>query len=101
MTTNSRDDQLRANDLVNRNFNVHRPNQLWVADFTYIKTASGWVYIAFIIDVFARGIVGWKVSNRMNTGMVMAALKQAIADRDNPKDLIHHSDRGVQYLSIR
>ena len=101
ISTNSRDDQKRANDLVNRNFNAHRPNQLWVADFTYIKTMSGWVYTAFIIDVFARAIVGWKVSNRMNTDMVMAALNQAIADRYNPKDVIHHSDRGSQYLSIR
>ena len=101
ITTNSRDDQKRADDLVNRNFSAYRPNQLWVADFTYIKTTSGWVYTAFIIDVFARAIVGWKVSNRMNTNMVMAALNQAIADRNHPKDVIHHSDRGVQYLSIR
>lgn len=101
ITTNSRDNQKRADDLVNRNFNAHRPNQLWVADFTYIKTTSGWVYTAFIIDVFARSIVGWKVSKRMNTDMVMASLNQAIADRNNPKDVIHHSDRGVQYLSIR
>jgi len=101
ITTNSRDDKLRADDLVNRNFNAHRPNQLWVADFTYIKTMSGWVYTAFIIDVFARAIVGWKVSNRMNTDMVMAALNQAIVHRDKPKDVIHHSNRGVQYLSIR
>ena len=101
ITTNSRDDQKRAYDLVNRNFNARQPNQLWVADFTYIKTTSGWVYTAFIIDVFARAIVGWKVSNRMNTDMVMAALNQAIADRNHPKDVIHHSDRGVQYLSIR
>ncbi|WP_413786546.1 IS3 family transposase [Psychrobacter sp. HII-4] len=101
ITTKSRDDQKRADDLVNRNFNAHRPNQLWVADFTYIKTLSGWVYTAFIIDVFARAIVGWKVSNRMNTDMVMAALNQAIADGNHLKDVIHHSDRGVQYLSIR
>ena len=101
ITTNSRDDQQRADDLVNRNFSARRPNQLWVADFTYIKTTSGWVYTAFIIDVFARAIVGWKVSNRMNTDMVMAALNQAITDRNNPKEVIHHSDRGVQYLSIR
>ena len=84
ITTNSRNDQKRADDLVNRNFNAHRPKQLWVADFTYIKTVSG-----------------WKVSNRMNTDMVMAVLNQVIADRKNPKDVIHHSDRGVQYLSIR
>ena len=95
ITTNSRD------DLVNRNFSAYRLNQLWVADFTYIKTTCGWVYTAFIIDVFARAIVGWKVSNRMNTDMVMAALNQAIADSNNPKDVIHHSYRGVQYLSIR
>ncbi len=101
ITTNSRDDQKRAGDLVNRYFNAHLPNQLWVADFTYIKTMSGWAYTAFIIDVFARAIVGWKISNRMNTNMVMAALNQAIADRNRPKDVIHHSDRGVQYLSIR
>ena len=101
ITTNSRNDQQRADDLVNRNFNAYRPKQLWVADFTYIKTTSGWVYTAFIIDVFARAIVGWKVSNRMNTDMVIAALNQAIADRNNPKDVIYHSDRGVQYLSIR
>ena len=101
ITTNSRDDQKRADDLVNRNFSAHYPNQLWVADFTYIKTMSGWVYTAFIIDVFARAIVGWKVSNRMNTDMVLAALNQAIADRNNLKDVIYHSDRGVQYLSIR
>ena len=101
ITTKSRDDQKRADDLVNRDFTAHRPNQLWVADFTYVKTLSGWVYAAFIIDVFSRAIVGWKVSDRMNTDMVMAALNQAIADRNNPKDVIHHSDRGVQYLSIR
>ena len=95
ITTNSRDDQKRADDLVNRNFSARQPNQLWVANFTYIKTTSSWVYTAFIIDVFARAIVGWKVSNRMNTDMVIAALNQAIADRNNPKDVIHHSDRGV------
>jgi len=87
--------------LVNRNFNAHRPNQLLVADFTYIKTTSGWVYTAFITDVFARSIPGWKISNRMNTDMVMAALNQAVANRNNPKDVIYHSDREVQYLSIR
>ena len=101
ITTNSRDDQKRAGDLVNRNFKSHCPNQLWVADFTYIKTTSGWVYTAFIIDVFARAIMGWKVSKHMNTDMVMAALNQAIVNRNKPKNLIHHNDRGVQYLSIR
>jgi len=101
ITTNSRDDQLRADDLVKRNFTASHPNQLWVADFTYIKTTSGWVYTAFIIDVFARSIVGWKVANRMNTKLVLDALEQALSDRGKPKDVIHHSDRGSQYLSIR
>ena len=85
ITTHSRDDQKRASDLINRNFSAQRPNQLWVADFTYIKTISGWVYTAFIIDVFARAIVGWKVSNGMNTDMIIAALNQAIIDRNKPK----------------
>ena len=67
----------------------------------YIQTHSGWVYTAFIIDVFSRAIVGWKVSTRMNTDMVLDALEQALHDRGMPKNVIHHSDRGVQYLSIR
>ncbi|MCU4414345.1 IS3 family transposase [Acinetobacter sp. WU_MDCI_Axc73] len=100
-TTRSRDDQKRAPDLVKRNFRADRPNHLWVADFTYIQTNSGWVYTAFIIDVFSRAIVGWKVSTRMNTDMVLDALEQALHDRGMPKNVIHHSDRGVQYLSIR
>ena len=84
-----------------RNFNADHPDQLWVGDFTYIQTHSGWVYTAFIIDVFSRAIVGWKVSTRMNTDMVLDALEQALHDRGMPKNVIHHSDRGVQYLSIR
>ncbi|MFH7045178.1 IS3 family transposase [Acinetobacter johnsonii] len=100
-TTRSRDDQKRAPDLVKRNFNADHPNQLWVGDFTYIQTHSGWVYTAFIIDVFSRAIVGWKVSTRINTDMVLDALEQALHDRGMPKNVIHHSDRGVQYLSIR
>ncbi len=72
-----------------------------VDDFTYIQTNSGWVYIAFIIDVFSRAIVGWKVSTRMNTDMVLDALEQALHDRGMSKNVIHYSDRGVQYLSIR
>ena len=100
-TTRNRDDQKRADDLVKRNFNADHPDQLWVSDFTYIQTHSGWVYTAFIIDVFSRAIVGWKVSTRMNTDMVLDALEQALHDRGMPKNVIHHSDRGVQYLSIR
>lgn len=100
-TTVSDDKQQRADDLVKRNFTASRPNQLWVADFTYIQTNSGWVYTAFIIDVYARAIVGWKVSRRMNTDLVLDALEQALQARDKPKEVIHHSDRGSQYLSIR
>lgn len=81
-------------DLVKRDFSVQQPNHLWVADFT-------WVYTAFIIDVFSRAIVGWKVSTWMNTDMVLDALEQALHDRGMPENVIHHSDRGVQYLSIR
>lgn len=100
-TTRHDNDQQRADDLVKRDFNAKQPNHLWVADFTYIQTLSGWVYTAFIIDVFSRAIVGWKISKRMNTDMVLDALEQALHDRGMPQGVIHHSDRGVQYLSIR
>ncbi|MGD7428244.1 IS3 family transposase [Ralstonia pseudosolanacearum] len=89
-------------DKVNRKFKAPAPNILWVADFTYVRTAVGFVYVAFIIDVFARYIVGWKVSSSPNAQMVLDALDQALAARQpDPKSLIHHSDRGVQYLSIK
>ena len=92
---------LRADDLVKRQFTASKPNQLWVADFTYVATHQGFVYTAFIIDVFARRIVGWKVAKRMDTDLVMDALEQALYARNKPKHVIHHSDRGSQYLSIR
>lgn len=98
--TRHRNDQKRA-DLVKRDFTAQHPNNLWVADFTYIQTHSGWVYTAFIIDMCSRAIVGWKVSTRMNTDMVLDVLEQALRDRGMPENVIHHSDRGVQYLSIR
>ena len=91
----------RAEDLVKRQFTASRPNQLWVADFTYVATNQGFVYTAFIIDVFARRIVGWKVAKHMDTDLVMDALEQALYARNKPKHVIHHSDRGSQYLSIR
>ena len=92
--------------LVKRNFSADRPDPceavlLRSVTLPYIQTNSGWVYTAFIIDVFSRAIVGWKVSTRMNTDMVLDALEQALHDRGMPKNVIHHSDRGVQYLSIR
>ena len=89
-------------DKVNREFKALAPNRLWVADFTYVRTAVGFVYVAFIIDVFARYIVGWKVSCSPNAQMVLDALEQALLNRNpDPAKLIHHSDRGVQYLAIK
>ena len=90
-------------DRVNRQFTADRPNALWVADFTYVSTAQGFVYVAFIIDVFARFIVGWKVSRSARSDFVLDALEQAIHARRpfGSHGLIHHSDRGAQYLSIR
>ncbi len=101
ITTKQRDDQDKPNDLVKRQFTADAPNKLWVADFTYIKTKTGWVYTAFVIDVFKRVIVGWKVSARMDTQLVLDALNQAIDARDRPKNVIHHSDKGSQYISIK
>ena len=100
-TTVSDPEQERAPDLVKRQFTATRPNQLWVADFTYVATWSGFVYVAFVIDVYARAIVGWRVSRSMKTGLVLDALEQAIWARKDREDLIHYSDRGSQYLSIR
>jgi putative transposase len=90
-------------DRVNRQFRAERPNQLWVSDFTYVSTWQGWLYVAFVIDVFARRIVGWRVSTHMRTDFVLDALEQALYERkpQQADGLIHHSDRGTQYLSIR
>jgi len=90
-------------DKVNRQFRAERPNQLWVSDFTYVSTWQGWLYVAFVIDVFARRIVGWRVSSSMRTDFVLDALEQALYARQPERDssLIHHSDRGSQYVSIR
>jgi len=90
-------------DRVNRDFKAARPNQLWVADYTYVSTWQGWLYVAFVVDVFARRIVGWRVSSSMHTDFVLDALEQALYARQPERDgaLIHHSDRGSQYVSIR
>ncbi|GAB1719362.1 MAG: Integrase, catalytic region [Nitrosospira sp.] len=90
-------------DRVNRQFKADRPNQLWVSDFTYVSTWQGWLYVAFVIDVFARRIVGWRVSSSMHTDFVLDALEQALYARQPEQSdaLVHHSDRGSQYLSIR
>ena len=88
----------RPLDRVNRQFNVVRPNALWVADLTYVATWRGFVYVAFVIDAFARRIVGWRVPNSLRTGLALDALEQALYDRQksDTEELIHHSDRGVQ-----
>jgi transposase InsO family protein len=93
----------RPADLVDRQFTATRPNQLWVADLTYVATWRGFVYVAFIIDVFARRIVGWRVATSLATDFVLDALDQAIYDRCtvHTGDLVHHSDRGTQYVSMR
>jgi transposase InsO family protein len=103
VTTNPDTSLPCPDDKVNRIFKADRPNKLWVSDFTYVPTWSGTVYVAFVIDVFARRIVGWRVSTSMTTKFVLDALDQAIWQRktqDN-KSLVHHSDRGSQYLSIK
>jgi transposase InsO family protein len=102
-TTNPDTSTPRPLDRVNRQFKAERPNQLWVSDFTYVSTWQGWLYVAFVIDVFARRIVGWRVSSSMSTDFVLDALEQALYARQPGDDgtLIHHSDRGAQYVSIR
>jgi transposase InsO family protein len=90
-------------DRVNRQFKAPRPNALWVSDFTYVATWAGFVYVAFVIDVFARRIVGWRVSRTAHAGCVLDALEQALHERRPVRGggLVHHSDRGVQYVSIK
>ena len=90
----------RPLDLVERDFVADAPNQLWVADITYVATWSGFVYVALVIDVFSRAIVGWRVSASLKSDLALDALEQAIWARRPGESLIHHSDRGVQYLSI-
>ena len=102
-TTQSSPERDRPHDLVDRNFTATHPNQLWVSDFTYVATWHGFVYVAFVVDVFARRIVGWRVSSSLHTDFVLDALEQAVYDRcgETPVGLVHHSDRGTQYLSMR
>jgi transposase InsO family protein len=90
-------------DRVNRQFRAPRPNVLWVSDFTYVATWAGFVYVAFVIDAYARRIVGWRVSRSAHAGFVLDALEQALHDRRpvSGSGLVHHSDRGVQYVSIK
>ncbi|GLI03964.1 putative transposase for insertion sequence element IS986/IS6110 [Phytohabitans aurantiacus] len=95
----------RPRDLVKRDFTATAPNQLWVADLTYVRTSVGWVYAAFVLDVYSRMIVGWQVSTSLYTDLALDALKMALWRRQNQgadlQGLVHHSDRGVQYRAIR
>jgi putative transposase len=105
VTTHSDDRQHRPADLVDRKFVAPAPNRLWVADLTYVKTHGGWVYAAFIIDVYSRMVVGWQISNSLRSDLAIDALEMAVWNRTRAGQvldgLVHHSDRGVQYLSIR
>jgi putative transposase len=105
ITTHHDDRQQRPADLVERKFRAPTPNRLWVADLTYVKTHSGWVYVAFIIDVYSRMIVGWQASRSLRSDLAIDALEMAVFNRRHAghdlSQLTHHSDRGVQYLSIR
>ena len=105
VTTRHDDRQRRPDDLVDRQFKAPAPNRLWVADLTYVKTHAGWVYAAFIIDVFSRMVVGWQISNSLRSDLAIDALEMAIWNRTRAGQvldgLVHHSDRGVQYLCIR
>lgn len=100
-TTIANDNDPRPLDLVKRNFTATRPNQLWVADFTYVATWTGFVFVAFITDVFSKMIVGWRAAKTMSAELTLDALEQALWARKFNGSLIHHSDRGSQYLSIR
>jgi putative transposase len=100
-TTVANETALRPPDLVPRDFRASRPNPLSVADLTYVATWSGFVYVAFVIDVFSRAVVGWRVSSSLRSDLAIDALEQALHARPGVAGLVHHSDRGVQYLSIR
>ncbi len=105
VTTRVDERQHRPADLVKRQFKAPAPNRLWVADLTYVKTYAGWVYAAFIIDVFSRMVVGWQISESLRSDLAIDALEMAVWNRTRAGQvldgLVHHSDRGVQYLSIR
>ncbi|MBL9027447.1 MAG: IS3 family transposase [Myxococcales bacterium] len=101
VTTVSDEAAPRPPDLVDRDFSAKRPNQLWVADITYVATWVGFAYVAFVVDVFSRRIVGWRVSRSLKSDLALDALEQALFARPGADGVVHHSDRGVQYTSIR
>ena len=97
VTTNSEHALAIAENILNRNFTAEKPDQKWVADITYIPTKMGWLYLAVVMDLFSRRIVGWSMSDTIDSALVQSAMKMALADRNPSAGLIHHSDRGVQY----
>ena len=99
VTTDSNHLRATAENLLNRDFTAKAPNQKWVADITYIPTQAGWLYLAVILDLFSRRIVGWSMSDTIDSGLVQSALRMALADRNPNTGLMHHSDRGVQSAS--
>jgi len=103
VTTHARQGAERPQDLVDRDFSASRPNELWVSDLTYVRLGSTFCYVAFVIDAFARMIVGWQISRSLRSELALDALEQAISERlsEDVEELVHHSDRGGQYLSLR
>jgi len=100
VTTTKRDKEARpAPDLVDRDFTATAPNQLWVADITFVPTATGFLYLAVVLDAWSRKVVGWSMANHLRAELVLAALEMAIGQR-RPSDVIHHSDQGCQYTSL-
>ena len=99
VTTDSEHELPVAENLLARDFAATRPNEKWVSDITYIRTREGWLYLAVIIDLFSRKVVGWSMRSDLKTGLLLEALSMAIRARKPPAGLIHHSDRGVQYAS--
>ncbi len=99
VTTNSKHKHPVADNLLNRQFEIDRPNAVWLSDITYVWTSEGWLYLAGVIDVYSRMLVGWSMSHRITAELTLSALRQAISRRDVQPDLIHHSDRGGQYAA--
>lgn len=101
VTTKQKEGAKPADNLLNMNFNPLGPNQVWAGDITYLKTTEGWLYLAVVMDLFSRRIVGWAIDKRMTTGLIVEAMNRAITLRQPPKGLVFHSDRGSQYTSKR
>jgi transposase InsO family protein len=99
-TTDSRHNEKIASNLLQRNFTTFAPNKVWVSDVTYIWTKKGWLYLSVTIDLYSRRVVGWSMSERLDSALVVNSLQSALSLRGNPKGLIHHSDQGKEYASI-